>query len=97
MLDKIVIINDNLTKLILLIVLVSFVNKERVIIIDNIINESFYQNDQDFSKYEIKYKILAIYYPDNFLNIIDNVGTDFINFFNNKNREINIKKSLFIN
>ena len=94
MLDKIIIINKNFTKIILLIVLLSFINKKRVLIIDNIISESFYQNEEDFSKYDIKYKILAIYYPENFLNIIENVNTDFINFFNNKNGEINIKKSL---
>ena len=39
--------------------------KTKVIKIDNLINESLYQNNQDFSQYHTKYKFIAIYYPDN--------------------------------
>ena len=41
------------------------INQEKVIKIDNLINESFYQNNQDFSQYQTKYKCIAIFYPNN--------------------------------
>lgn len=94
MLEKNIIIYDNVTKIILLIVLLLFVNKKRVIIIDNIINDSFYENEHDFSKYDIKLKILAIYYPQYFLNIIEYININFFNFIKKENREINLKKTL---
>ena len=45
-------------------------------------NESLYQNNQDFSQYQTKYKFIAIYYPDNNRSLI------------NHNEEINNVKYL---
>ena len=71
----------------------------KVINIDNLINESLYQENQDFSKFSTKYKILAIYYPQNFTNF---TGTQyFIDKKSSKSliqedEEFNSKKSLIL-
>ena len=52
-------------KIILLCGFLSFVNVVKLIKIDNLYNESIYQNNQDFSQFNTKHKILAIYYPQN--------------------------------
>ena len=41
------------------------INKKNFIRIDNVINESSYQDDIDFSHFDTKYKIIALYYPPN--------------------------------
>ena len=65
----------------------SLFNLSKVIKIDNLIKESLYQDDQDFSKFTIKYKILTIFYLQNI------IGTkDMINI--KKNEDINFNKSL---
>ena len=52
-------------KIILLCGFLSFVNVVKLIKIDNLYNESIYQNNQDFSQFNTKHKIIAIYYPQN--------------------------------
>ena len=71
MLNRIHIIFGILTKIILFCSFFSLfkINIHKVINIDNLINESFFQKNQDFSKFSTKYKILAIYYPQNFTNL----------------------------
>ena len=65
----------------------SLFNLSKVIKIDNLIKESLYQDDQDFSKFTTKYKILTIFYLQNI------IGTkDMINI--KKNEDINFNKSL---
>ena len=39
----------------------SLINEGKVIKIDNIINDSLYQVNLNFSSFETKYKVLAIY------------------------------------
>ena len=48
----------------------SLVKIQKVLKINNLVNESLYQNNLDFSKFVTKYKILAIYYPQNYINKI---------------------------
>ena len=55
-------------KIILFFGFLSLFNIHKVLNIDNLINESLYQENQDFSKFSTKYKILAIYYPQKFTN-----------------------------
>ena len=43
----------------------AFINVNQIIKNNNIINESLYQKNQNFSNLTSKYKIIAIYYPDN--------------------------------
>ena len=43
---------------------------QKVLEINNLVNESLYQHNLDFSKFYTKYKILAIYYPQNYINKI---------------------------
>ena len=45
-------------------------NEKKIINIDNIINESSYQKDFNFSQYKAYYKVLVIFYPDNYTNKI---------------------------
>ena len=74
-------------------------NIYKLINIDNLINESLFQENQDFSKFYTKYKILAIYYPQNFT-----MFTPTQYFFDKKasksiiqeNEEFNSKKSLIL-
>ena len=69
----------------------------KVINIDNLINESSYQENQDFSKFSTKHKILAIYYPQ---NLINNTNTKYFldkktsKTLNQEDEEFNLKKSL---
>ena len=57
------------------------INDYKIIKIDNLINESLYQNNQDFSNFTTKHKIIAIYYPDNI--IINNNRNKYNNDINN--------------
>ena len=57
-------------RIIFLCVLLSFINVTKVIKIDNIINQKFYQNDCDFSNFETKYKVLALFFPQQSINKI---------------------------
>ena len=49
------------------------VNHNKIIKIDNEINQSLYKENLDFSQFETKHKVVAIYYPDNYTNKIENV------------------------
>lgn len=60
----------------------SLFNETKIIKIENEIKESFYQNNLDFSKFETKYKIIAIYYINN--NIIEKENLKVGNNFNIK-------------
>ena len=57
----------------------TIINDFRIIKIDNLINESLYQNNQDFSNYTTKHKIIAIYYPDNNINNSNKLNQDINN------------------
>ena len=47
--------------------LLIFVNKRIILKLDNIFIEPLYENSIDFSKYKTNYKIIAIFYPDNYI------------------------------
>ena len=55
-------------KLVFFYTFITTINDYKIIKIDNLINESLYQNNQDFSNFTTKHKIIAIYYPDNNIN-----------------------------
>ena len=76
-------------KFFLLIIFLDVFNKGGEIKIDNLINEQLYQENLDFSKYTTKYKVLAIYYPQYYI--------DAINFINKKTTKYIIKKDEIIN
>lgn len=80
------------SKIIMIFALFVFINKSKLINIDNLINESLYQEDLDFSKLETDYKILAIFYPYNYYNIIDFIDEKITEIFNTENKEINFSK-----
>ena len=87
MLDLIYTIFVFSVKIMVLYGFLSLFNLSKVIKIDNLIKESLYQDDQDFSKFTTKYKILTIFYLQNI------IGTkDLINI--KKNEDINFNKSL---
>ena len=71
MLNRINIIFGYSIKIILFCGFLPLFNIKKLINVDNLINESLYQENQDFSKFSAKYKILAIYYSENFININD--------------------------
>ena len=81
-------------KIMVLYVFLSLFNVSKFIKIDNLINESLYQDNQDFSKFTTKYRILAIYYLQNIISPtdLDNIKTTLS--FSKKNKEINFNKSL---
>ena len=91
MLDLIYTISVFSVKIMVLYGFLSLFNISKVIKIDNLIKETLYQDDQDFSKFTTKYKILAIYYLQNVISTIDLVKMKKIKFFS-KNKEINFKK-----
>ena len=73
----------------------SLFNISKVIKIDNLIKESLYQDNQDFSKFTTKYKILTIYYLQKIISTKDLDNTKKTKFFSEKNEEIiNFNKSL---
>ena len=72
----------------------SLFNVCKVIKIDNLIKESLYQDNKDFSKFTTKYKILAIYYLQNVISSIDLDNIKKKKFFSKKIEEINFNKSL---
>ena len=49
------------------------VNPNKIIKINNEINESLYQENLDFSQFETKHKVVAIYYSDNYTNTNKNI------------------------
>ena len=51
-------------KITFLIEFVLVIDINKVIKIDNLINESFYQENQNFTKFNQKYKTIALYYPN---------------------------------
>ena len=72
----------------------SLFNVSKVIKIDNLIKESLYQDNQDFSKFTTKYKILTIYYLQNIISTKELDNTKKTKFFSEKKEEINFNKSL---
>ena len=94
MLDSIKLKFELIAKIIFIFVFSSFINQSKLINIDNIINESFYQNDLNFSGFNTKFKILAMYYPQNHINKSDYTDEKYTKFFNNKNKVIKSNKLL---
>ena len=70
------------------------INITKIIKIDNLDNEVTYQDDFDFSQYETKYKILAIFYPENYNNINENENNREFQLSPKKRCEINICRIL---
>lgn len=68
--DNLNLIIIDLSKIFVLLMLFPFfkINNPRIISINNLINEQLYQKNQDFSKFETKYKVIAIYYPQTYNN-----------------------------
>ena len=98
MLNNIDIIFVISVKIILFFGFLSLFKITKVINIDNLINESLYQDNQDFSKFSTKFKILAIYYPQNFKNFTDikhSVDKKTSKFLIEE-EEFNFKKSLIL-
>ena len=87
MLDLIYTIFVFSVKIMVLYGFLSLFNLSKVIKIDNLIKESLYQDDQDFSKFTTKYKILTIFYLQNIIGIKDMINIK-------KNEDINFNKSL---
>ena len=58
---------ETILKFLFFLGLLSFVNRKMVMKLDNIIIDSMYENDIDFSKYNTNYKIITLFYPDNYL------------------------------
>ena len=77
-------------KIVLFYSFVSLINFRKVINIDNLINESLYQDNQDFSKNETNFKILAIYFPLYYNEKFDLANKMDNKFEMSKNEEINI-------
>ena len=69
----------------------SLVNITKVLKIDNLINETLYQDNKDFSQFETKHKILAIYYPQNYTNRKNWLKEIYNESEIQKNEEINSK------
>ena len=67
-------------------------NITKIIKIDNLINEIIYQDDSDFSQFTTNYKILAIFYPENYINNINSKNNNQIQLSIKKEEEINILK-----
>ena len=70
------------------------INISKEIKIDNLINESLYQENMNFSKFDTHYKILAIYHLDNIINEEDFNNKKIYKLFIKRKKEININKSL---
>lgn len=99
MLNTINIIFGISIKIILFCGFLSLFNINKVINIDNLINESLYQDNQDFSKFSTNYKILAIYYLQNFTNftgakLFEGKKTSKSSF--EEDKEYNSRKSLIL-
>ena len=99
MLNRINIIFGYSIKIILFCGFLSLFNINKVINIDNLINESLYQDNQDFSKFSTNYKILAIYYLQNFTNftgakLFEGKKTSKSSF--EEDKEYNSRKSLIL-
>ena len=79
-------------KIMVLYVFLSLFNVSKVIKIDNLINESFSQDNQDFSRYKQNHKFIALYYSDTNNNINNYYKLNKnINFINDKMIEEQIK------
>lgn len=85
------------TKIILIFAFLFFVNRQKLIIIDNLISESFYQEDRDFSEFDTNLKVLAIYYPQNYITMIDYIDKKIIKSQMNKKDDYNIHELLTLN
>ena len=82
-------------KIIIFFISLFIINVIKIIKIDNLINEISYQDDFNFSQYKTEYKILAIFYPDNYSNFNNKsiCKKEFL-LLQKKNKEINICSSL---
>ena len=71
----------DLLKIFVLLMLFPFfkINNPRIITINNLIKEQLYQKNQDFSKFETKYKVITIYYPQAYNNSYANKKCGSIN------------------
>ena len=99
MLNIIYIIFEISIKIILLCWFLSLFNINKVINIDNLINETLYQDNQDFSKFSTNYKIISIYYPQNFTNFTGTklfVGKKTSKSIIQEDEEYNSRKSIII-
>ena len=76
-------------KIIIFFISLLLINIKKIIKIDNLINEVAYQDDFNFSKYETKYKILSIFYPDNFFNNNESVYNQEFQLLSKKKEKIN--------
>ena len=54
----------------------SYIKDNQIIKNDNLINESLYQTNQNFTNSNPNYKIIAIYYPDFNINKFNNKETN---------------------
>ena len=81
-------------KIILLCGFLSFVNVVKLIKIDNLYNESIYQSNQDFSQFNTKHKIIALYYPQNKISNEDYLKNTSQSLFKKKEEINNLNKSL---
>ena len=80
-------------RIILLCLFLSFVNITKVIKIDNLDKQSLFEKNINFSQYETEYKILAIFYPLNYIenrNYVNNMTNSYIH----ENKEIKVNKKL---
>ena len=85
---------ETIEKIILIFSFISFVNIPKIINIDNLISESYYQKDLDFSEFDANLKVLAVYYPRNYINIIDYIDKKTFSSLINEKNEINLHKLL---
>ena len=85
---------EKYVKFILFIILLDVFNKGREIKIDNLINEQLYRENLDFSKFTTKYKILAIYYPQYYINALDFINKKTTKYIIKKDEIINLRKLL---
>ena len=81
-------------KFFLFIIFLNVFNKGSEIKIDNLINERLYQENLDFSKFTTKYKILAIYYPQYYINALDFINKKTTKYIIKKDEIINLRKLL---
>ena len=81
-------------KFFLFIIFLYVFNKGSEIKIDNLINEHLYQENLDFSKFTTKYKILAIYYPQYYINALDFINKKTTKYIIKKDEIINLRKLL---
>ena len=81
------------SKVILLFFFLFSINVTKFIKIDNLINEKYNQDDKKYSQFKTNYKVVVIFYPENYINNENGFNKKSINIFKNKDA-INTCKSL---